>query len=499
MVFMLASFSINILVFIWHGFNYPNSLPARQSFLYIFLVLVMCYEAYLHLEDVSGKVIGISLAGALGFVFLCEKMLGYEGDFGLDSYLLTGIFLVLYAGLFWVKRQKHYRGKLILILATAVVLVESGVNMADTSVATVSRTNYLKNLDSYEALVDRTKESDTGFYRFEKWERTTKNDGNLVGYPSVSVFSSTANSYIGDLYEKWGMWYSKVFYCYNGATPLTSALVNVKYMFSEEPIADAGGLYKLVDEEDGVYLYEAKMTLPLGYIADEDFRMPEKTLNRNKETPLDIQNRMVENMIGGENLFIKTPVREEQDGVLLEIDEPGYYYAFSKSKKTKNMSVYVDGEETEHKKMGNGYILSVGYVEPGSQVLITCEEDVELEIAAYRMDMEHFETVIQKMGEHPLVVESYSSTKLAGHILVENAGELVMTVPYEPGWTVKVDGEEVEPEWYGKAFMSVWLDKGEHTIEMSYFPQGFLAGCIISLLSAAGAACIYFLQKKKEK
>ena len=32
---MLISFSYNIPTFIWHGMNYPDSLPARQSFLYI--------------------------------------------------------------------------------------------------------------------------------------------------------------------------------------------------------------------------------------------------------------------------------------------------------------------------------------------------------------------------------------------------------------------------------------------------------------------------------
>ena len=35
LVFMLAGFCINSLNFIWHGMNYPDSLPARQSFLYI--------------------------------------------------------------------------------------------------------------------------------------------------------------------------------------------------------------------------------------------------------------------------------------------------------------------------------------------------------------------------------------------------------------------------------------------------------------------------------
>ena len=45
-LFFLASFAIDVLNYIWHGFHYPNSLPARQSFIYIFLVLFMAFRAY---------------------------------------------------------------------------------------------------------------------------------------------------------------------------------------------------------------------------------------------------------------------------------------------------------------------------------------------------------------------------------------------------------------------------------------------------------------------
>ena len=39
MLFFFLSFSLNILNYVWHGFHYPNSLPARQSFIFIFLLL----------------------------------------------------------------------------------------------------------------------------------------------------------------------------------------------------------------------------------------------------------------------------------------------------------------------------------------------------------------------------------------------------------------------------------------------------------------------------
>lgn len=39
LLFMLISMNLNLGDFIWHGFHYPNQLPGRQSFLFIFLAL----------------------------------------------------------------------------------------------------------------------------------------------------------------------------------------------------------------------------------------------------------------------------------------------------------------------------------------------------------------------------------------------------------------------------------------------------------------------------
>lgn len=39
LLFMLFTMSLNLGDFVWHGFHYPNQLPGRQSFLFIFLAL----------------------------------------------------------------------------------------------------------------------------------------------------------------------------------------------------------------------------------------------------------------------------------------------------------------------------------------------------------------------------------------------------------------------------------------------------------------------------
>lgn len=43
--FLLISLNTNYLTYIWHGFHFPNGLPGRFSFIYIFMLLLMGYEA----------------------------------------------------------------------------------------------------------------------------------------------------------------------------------------------------------------------------------------------------------------------------------------------------------------------------------------------------------------------------------------------------------------------------------------------------------------------
>ena len=71
--FMLAGFSTNMLDFIWHGLNYPDSLPARQSFIYIMLILIMCYGAYRHVMEAEPQHILYGYLGGVAFLLFCEK------------------------------------------------------------------------------------------------------------------------------------------------------------------------------------------------------------------------------------------------------------------------------------------------------------------------------------------------------------------------------------------------------------------------------------------
>ena len=96
-VIMLLSFNINIPNYIWHGFHFPNSLPCRESFLYIFLIVTMAYEAFLHIKEFKVSQIIGAMGGALGAGGLGDIAIryGYQA-YKIPYLVVTSIILIIF-------------------------------------------------------------------------------------------------------------------------------------------------------------------------------------------------------------------------------------------------------------------------------------------------------------------------------------------------------------------------------------------------------------------
>ncbi|MDE6518064.1 MAG: YfhO family protein, partial [Acetatifactor sp.] len=103
--FMLVSFGTNVMDFMWHGFNYPDSLPGRQTFLYIFLVLILCYDCFRHLRDLEPKYILYSYLGTVLFLLCCQQFVEHE-DFPDEVWLATVLFVTADAILLYLYRTR---------------------------------------------------------------------------------------------------------------------------------------------------------------------------------------------------------------------------------------------------------------------------------------------------------------------------------------------------------------------------------------------------------
>lgn len=504
---MLFSFSTNVLDFIWHGLNYPDSLPARQSFIYIFLILVICYEAFLHIQELEKKTIVNCFLGAILFLLFCEKFVEHD-DFAVGIEVLTIVFLAIYGVLlYYYHRHKEREWQIVLCMVAFLVAgIENGINTENTSLGTVNREEYLSQIGDYQELYAYAEEQTDGFLRMEKFARTTKNDGTLAGYPTASVFSSTMNSDVADFYEKLGMRHSKVYYCFDGATALTSALLNVNYMFGDtaDALQNEGNvktdrLYTAVAESGDITLYECNYTLPFGYVVPVDYELPEI---KTKE-PLKLQNEIVESLGVDSNLFTKLDVSRQDDNIVLEANANAYYYAVVSADGTSKIDAVGEYGTKHFKDLKNGCVLYVGYLKKGQEVtFVNGDEEDEtagISLTAYRMNLDVLQEVLGKLSAQHMDYVSYDDTHIEGHITMTEAGQVVLTVPYEAGWRVCVNGTEVETGLFGDCFMTVTLEPGKYKITMDYDPEGRIEGIWLSLVSLVLFVALVVFRKRPEE
>lgn len=502
--FMLIGFSTNLLDFIWHGLNYPDSLPGRQSFIYIMLVIIMCYGAYRKVREVEPKTIVQAYLIAVGFLLFVEKFVEHS-DFEMGVEWLNLGFVTAYAALLYLHRVKTDQAvrAVIAVIAFVVVIAEAGINTYNTSVWTVSRSDYLGELPDYESLYELAQEREAEengsrtFFRIEKFARRTKNDGTLVGYPTGSVFSSTLNSYVMDLYKRLGMRHSKVFYGYDGATFLTSALLNVEYMYGEIGM-DEGPLYTYVEESGKISLYEVNESLPLGYVAPLGFDLPKSG------SGLSLQNQIVRKLGVPGNLFTKKTAKSSNDNIYFTVPEDGYYYGILTTSGTSKVKVVTEERTRDLNDLKSGSILHMGYLTEGTEVVLKNgdEEDKTPQVKAdvYLMNEEVLKETLTLLRENHLTDVVYDSKNVSGKLSLDEPGRLILSIPYEKGWTVKLNGMEVIPELFGGTFMALDLDSGEYEIQMSYVPHGRNAGIAITIVSlGVFTLVLLFAGRKKRK
>jgi uncharacterized membrane protein YfhO len=359
-------------------------------------------------------------------------------------------------------------------------VAELSINTFNTSLGTTGRSAYLGDQEDYKALYALAQEQEgDDFFRIEKFTRKTKNDGTLTGYPTASVFSSTMNSNVMDLYKMLGMRHSKVYYGFDGATAFVSALLNVDYMFGESDKYE-NGLYEIVNNSGDVYLYHCKYTLPFGYVAPMGWNVTDEI-----GTGVRVQNQLTEDLGIAEPLLDRATSETSGDNVCITADRAGYYYARINATGTKKVQVLGGTLETQdYGDLKDGAILYLGYLQKGERVTLTNGDDTDdtpkVSAEAYVMNEEVLAQAVEILSKEHLENVAMDSTHISGTLSLKEAGRLILSVPYEEGWTVQIDGENAEPEQFGNALMAFDLEAGEHTIQMHYVPEGRNIGILVS-------------------
>ena len=496
LLFFYASFSVNVLNFVWHGFHYPNSLPCRQSFIYIALVLVMCYKAYLELKNTPWKHIVMAFWGAAAFVILAEKLVDNEEQFHFAVFYAAILFLALYTGCIYLYHSRKWCRDGVLLAVLGLVFCESAVNMAVTSIPTTSRTAYVKDNEDTMLLADSIRSS--VFYRIEKGESRTKNDGAWMNFPSASLFSSVASAAMSDFFKSVGCESSTNAYSVKGSTPFIDALFATRYgIYPDQQPAD--GLKEQIGRQGSMWFYENKYTLPVGFVMPQDM---ETNWVLDSGNPANVQNDL-SSVLGVSNLLVPAEGVSEGKKLTFTADASGDYYVYVTNKKVEEVSAEIGERSLSFDNVDRGYFLELGYLPKGQEVILQSQTDGNpaMQAEIWRFDPEAMEEIYQCLSKSPLELSSWTDTGFAGSINTPEGGTMFTSIPYDKGWKIWVDGTAVSGRPVFDAFQGVDLEPGEHKIRLSYEPQGLKTGAVITGVSAAAVAalavCGWMKNKKK--
>lgn len=522
LVLFVLSFNNQLLNYIWHGFHNQYGIPNRFAFLYIFMLLLMAYEVYLKREHLRLPMAVLAYLLSMLFVIFCY----YNAKVTYDTkvYVLTGGLLTLYLVLFALYRELP-RGKgLIQYLIVFVAIMEMAANglFAFGQVGSSDPQYYYGDTLTFEKLRDRVEKVEDGLYRSDILEPLFVDEATWYNLKSVGIFGSTVRGELVDMMGELGFYTGANEYLYYGATPVTNALLGVKYVYTRtgDYVNVAMDSY---DSEEHITVYKNPYVLPIAYMVEEDAFYFDTADNG----PFTVQNELCGALTGIEPVFttIYDDLQMEVYGTNLEIEKRDDYNAdYTKANESgradfiytipRDMDLYVncrganvhkialliDGKEVAFDRY-QGQTFHVGKMRAGQMVDIQFNlndgEDLSGDLYCYPMEFqeEQFMAFYNKLLNQGMEVTKYEDQKIEGNITAVKDGILMISVPYDEGWTIYANGEKMDTYPLIGGLMGIDLPEGEYQIKMVYHCPGLLTGFVTTLLGILLFAVLIRIEK----
>ena len=418
--------------------------------------------------------------------------------------VIASIFFALYSKQLNAD-NRMLKGMLSLIILT-LALVE-GTYSAASGVKTVGVTDtkwYPLGTTNTLAMVDEIKEREedtVDLYRSEVTKIYTQNDPTLIGVNGISMFSSMTNRDITGFMEKFGVcgWIECNRYNYQESSPFTNMMLNIKYLISPYSGAhlDTTNL-NLIDKKGTTLLMQNKYYLPMGFMVKESL------------LDYDVSTLSSADPFGNQNLFFQLATGLEGD--LYEEFEPttatgtaatatapydGVAVAYCTPHGREAYSVTLrNGTSSVTSNIQRPFIMMLGTVKAGDQLTVSAGSG-SLTGRFAMFNEELFVRAHDMFARSTLNASEVGDSTIRGSINAVEDGLFYTSIPAIAGWKVYVDGEEAEITPVGGALIAVKLTKGAHTIEMTYMPEGFIPGIVISVAGILIFITMLILYRKR--
>ena len=526
---ILGSMYLSTVDIAWHGFQLPNWLPYRYSFLFSFLLLLFAYEAFTRLDQVSMST-AFKVYAMLAVLLVVIDKVGYTFIDTTGAIWFTFGAATVYLVLIYGLKKLPGDGAVAFVLVV-ITCTELFVNITETfadidkDVVYSSRSSYLDYIAEVQPVVDEVYDSDDGFYRMEKTFDRTVNDPMALGMYGISHSSSTLNAKAIQLLKELGYMSRGHYVRYNGGTPVNDSLMGIKYLLSK----DVGTLgdYEERFTNGEISVYENPYALPIVLPVSPSV----KNADVSGLDPFDNQNRLLSAMAGedGAEYFKPLEIDDTEFDNVDEInagDHKRYVpetagdparieytlyavgdhdvYMYLPAVYERQIRIDVNGSFLANYFETDDYcIVKVGSFKDGEEInvrLTLQKDDLYLQGQYfYYFDKPAFEAAMARLDQSTATVDKLDDTHLTAQVNAQEDGVLYTSIPYEPGWTVKVDGQRAEQFEVAGALLAVDIPAGEHTVTLTFFPKGLLPGLILSVIGIALTVLLLLWERKRRR
>lgn len=360
----------------------------------------------------------------------------------------------------------------------------------------------------------------TPFYRIDR--TTTRadcvalNEGLALGYNQLSSYSSANSPQAIALLNSLG--YSSMGeFSTRYAEPILAvdALLGVKYAIAEQAPAGYTTMPELADAAYSVY--ENPFAISIGIATSKDIQ----NCTLEGENPFEKQNDLYSKILGHKvELYTEIDAAKTADSqnakqwsVAVPAGSIGYLYinkdanagsywpvALTIGQRTINNEAWRFDNNirqiADASDAPSQYTVSMKVAEGYTDMPQGDEPDF------YALNLEAFKQIIDELRASEFIPTIFKDGKIEGDYTAESDCNLLLSVPYDDGWSVTINGAAAElMPAADKGMSCLSVQKGANRIGMTYKTPGSLAGLVVSLATAAAlvAAGLNARQKKSRR
>lgn len=525
--------------------------PLLENYLALILrVLIVLFIFSLYKYRHIGRQRLISMIGGSVLIFIAVSLLNHFGYLVKLQTLSLAIWIfVLFVLAFGFKKSSYLVISLLTIfeLGLNAYIVQSRMNYDDASKFRDAQLSVLPVID----LIRPSKEGE--FYRINKMFERSKNDPFMFDYPGMTHFSSNMERSTLNFMTAVGDSGSNASSFYGNGTAFMDAFYGIRYVvdyqdYTNEDVqqypnrrffhrnstrSDLLDYYQLYWEDERFKIYENQNVLPIAFGVNEQTVNLEILPNQVAHT-----NNQILSAISGQELQVfksylfenieLTNVKKEETAsgkvIYKKIDESqkgeikftftpqtdATYYINAplalKRQKGGKTEIKLNGRWYDYQHSFDGQQLwNIANNQKGQtqEMVLTLGTTKELDLTDMYMitaDQSISEQIIANRKQQGMNVTEWGNTFMKGTVNITDDSRYMMTsIPYNQGWTVSVDGQEVPIKETWGAFISFPITKGTHEIEMKFTPDGWSIGWMITGLSIFGLIVYSLLEKNKRK